>query len=69
MSLAWTFSQAMFDRATVQALADDYMTELQALIDHCVSQGAVGLTPSDVPLAALDQAQPGCVADPGGCHR
>ncbi|PYG84437.1 non-ribosomal peptide synthetase [Pseudomonas sp. RV120224-01b] len=66
LSLAWTFSQAMFERATVQALADDYMTELQTLIDHCVSQGAVGLTPSDVPLAALDQAQLDALPIPAG---
>ncbi|WEK32625.1 MAG: amino acid adenylation domain-containing protein [Candidatus Pseudomonas phytovorans] len=66
LSLAWTFSQDMFDRATVQALADDYVSELQALIDHCVNQGAVGLTPSDVPLAALDQAQLDTLPIPAG---
>ncbi|WP_426811136.1 amino acid adenylation domain-containing protein [Pseudomonas sp. WOUb67] len=66
LSLAWTFSQDMFDRATVQALADDYVSELQALIDHCVSQGVVALTPSDVPLAALDQAQLDALPIPAG---
>ncbi|MBP2261311.1 amino acid adenylation domain-containing protein [Pseudomonas sp. BP8] len=66
LSLAWTFSQDMFDRATVQTLADDYVSELQALIDHCVSQGVGALTPSDVPLAALDQAQLDALPIPAG---
>ena len=66
LSLAWTFSQDMFDRATVQAVADDYVSELQALIDHCVNQDVVALTPSDVPLAALDQAQLDALPIPAG---
>ena len=66
LSLAWTFSQDMFNRATVQALADGYVTELQALIEHCVNQDAVALTPSDVPLAALDQAQLDALPVPAG---
>ncbi|MET0497202.1 MAG: amino acid adenylation domain-containing protein [Steroidobacteraceae bacterium] len=41
---------------SVQALADLYREELERLIDHCTS-GASGVTPSDFPLARLDQAQ------------
>ncbi|MCF5665397.1 amino acid adenylation domain-containing protein [Pseudomonas marginalis] len=55
LKLNWSFSQQMFDEATVQRLADDYATELKALIEHCgVNQG---VTPSDFPLARLSQAQ------------
>ncbi|MDF2491165.1 MAG: putative peptide synthetase, partial [Pseudomonas sp.] len=52
--IGWTYSHAMFEDATVQALVDAYTAELTALIDHCCeAQG--GTTPSDFPLARLDQ--------------
>ncbi|WP_339436537.1 non-ribosomal peptide synthase/polyketide synthase [Pseudomonas sp. EL_65y_Pfl1_R32] len=55
LKLNWSFSQQMFDEATVQRLADDYAAELKALIEHCgVNRG---VTPSDFPLARLSQAQ------------
>ncbi|MDF0731695.1 amino acid adenylation domain-containing protein, partial [Pseudomonas entomophila] len=50
----WQFSTALFDSATVQALADAYAQALGELVEHCAASGA--LTPSDVPLAGLDQA-------------
>ncbi|WP_236170221.1 non-ribosomal peptide synthetase, partial [Pseudomonas parasichuanensis] len=56
LSLAWSFSTQMFPAATVQRLADDYREQLMALVAHCTSAGHAGLTPSDVPLAGLDQA-------------
>ncbi|TBV12878.1 non-ribosomal peptide synthase/polyketide synthase, partial [Stutzerimonas kirkiae] len=57
LSLGWTFSREVFDEETVQRLADEYTEELKALIEHCTAQGSAGLTPSDFPLAGLDQAQ------------
>ena len=57
LSLQWSYSQQMFDDATVQALVDDYRHELSALIEHCVGCEAGGMTPSDFPLASLTQAQ------------
>ena len=57
LSLSWTFSEQMFDTATVQALADDYARELALLIEHCLAPDSHGLTPSDFPLAALSQAR------------
>uniref|UniRef100_UPI003BB804E8 amino acid adenylation domain-containing protein n=1 Tax=Pseudomonas sp. GZD-222 TaxID=3404805 RepID=UPI003BB804E8 len=57
LSMSWLFSQAMFDVATVQALADDYQRELEALIAHCCDPRHRGFTPSDFPLARLDQAR------------
>ncbi|MFL6966766.1 non-ribosomal peptide synthase/polyketide synthase [Pseudomonas alvandae] len=57
LSIDWTFSTQMFDEATIQALAVDYARELQDLIDHCCETQRHGFTPSDFPLAGLDQAQ------------
>ncbi|CAM4037168.1 Linear gramicidin synthase subunit D [compost metagenome] len=56
LSLDWTFSDAMFEPAQIQRLADDYGAELNALVGHCLAPGQGGLTPSDAPLAGLDQA-------------
>ena len=47
----------MFDDATIQHLADDYAAELRALVAHCIDPAHRGLTPSDVPLATIGQAQ------------
>ncbi|QXQ16511.1 non-ribosomal peptide synthetase [Pseudomonas tolaasii] len=57
LSIAWTFSEQMFDTPTLQRLADDYAEQLTALIEHCTHSAHVGVTPSDFPLARLSQAQ------------
>jgi amino acid adenylation domain-containing protein/non-ribosomal peptide synthase protein (TIGR01720 family) len=57
LDLSWTFSREMFEPATIQRLADDYLQELTALIGHCCDSGNRGVTPSDFPLATLTQAQ------------
>ncbi|WP_460318522.1 non-ribosomal peptide synthase/polyketide synthase [Pseudomonas ogarae] len=57
LSIDWTFSTQMFDESTIQALALDYGRELQALIDHCCQAQHQGFTPSDFPLAGLNQTQ------------
>ncbi|WP_368491801.1 amino acid adenylation domain-containing protein [Pseudomonas sp. Hg5Tf] len=51
----WQFSAQMFDVATLQQLADAYAQALAELIEHCCTLGQGALTPSDVPLAGLDQ--------------
>lgn len=55
--LRWTWSGERYTAATIEGLAQAYLDELQALIGHCLSEKAGGLTPSDFPLAPLDQAQ------------
>jgi amino acid adenylation domain-containing protein/non-ribosomal peptide synthase protein (TIGR01720 family) len=45
-----------YDASTLDTLAEDIRRELLAVLAHCES-GACGLTPSDVPIAMLDQAQ------------
>ncbi|WP_284368783.1 non-ribosomal peptide synthetase, partial [Pseudomonas putida] len=41
----------------VQALAQAYTEELEAVVAHCVQREHQGATPSDFPLAGLNQAQ------------
>ncbi len=57
LSLQWGFSREMFNAATIQRLADDYATELKALIEHCCATPAGQVTPSDFPLARITQQQ------------
>ncbi|MFJ4145436.1 amino acid adenylation domain-containing protein [Pseudomonas sp. NPDC089734] len=57
LRLSWSFSGAVFERDTVQRLADEYAQELQQLIAHCTTEGGAGVTPSDFPLAGLNQKQ------------
>ncbi|MGY1880771.1 non-ribosomal peptide synthase/polyketide synthase [Pseudomonas reactans] len=57
LNLNWSFSQQMFDSASIQQLADDYAQELKALIGHCCQPEHSGATPSDFPLARLSQVQ------------
>ncbi len=45
-----------YDAATLDALAAELRAELTVVLEHCTS-GAAGLTPSDLPLAAIDQAR------------
>ncbi len=57
LEIHWTYSEAAHHRATIERLADDFRAALVALIAHCRSPEAFGYTPSDFPLAGLDQAQ------------
>lgn len=55
--LRWTFSAERYQAAAIQTLAQAYVTQLETLVAHCLAEGSGGLTPSDFPLASLDQAQ------------
>ncbi|WJO19941.1 non-ribosomal peptide synthetase [Pseudomonas soli] len=57
LALDWSFSSAVFERGQIQRLADEYAEELRLLIGHCTTPGVAGVTPSDFPLANLDQRQ------------
>ncbi|WP_343731866.1 amino acid adenylation domain-containing protein [Duganella sp.] len=56
LQLSWTFSRALHRAETVSELLDSLHKNLTLLVEHCGS-GAAGITPSDVPLAGLNQAQ------------
>jgi amino acid adenylation domain-containing protein/non-ribosomal peptide synthase protein (TIGR01720 family) len=59
------YSRDIHDEATVRALADGLVGAVRALIEHCLSPGTGGATPSDFPLARLDQAAVDRLAGPG----
>jgi non-ribosomal peptide synthase protein (TIGR01720 family) len=53
----WTYSAEIHNSVTVEKLAHDFLEELQALIAHCLSTKAGAYTPSDFPLARINQTQ------------
>ena len=56
LHIDWTFSQNIHHRQTIQQLADNYAEALRTLIAHILSPDeAGGFTPSDFPLANLDE--------------
>ncbi|MFC1431719.1 non-ribosomal peptide synthase/polyketide synthase [Streptacidiphilus sp. N1-3] len=52
----WSYSRELHRRETVARLAAETAEELRAIVRHCAEPGAGGRTPSDFPLAPLDQA-------------
>jgi amino acid adenylation domain-containing protein/non-ribosomal peptide synthase protein (TIGR01720 family) len=52
----WTYDPGRHLPATAERLAHGFLTEIEALVAHCLSPEAGGFTPSDFPLARLDQA-------------
>lgn len=54
LHVTWKYSQNLHQQSTIAMLADTYMYNLRALIQHCQSPEAGGYTPSDFPLARLD---------------
>nr|WP_156757156.1 non-ribosomal peptide synthetase [Actinokineospora pegani] len=56
LEFTWFHSAALHDTETVRALAEGMLTRLRELVAHCADPGAGGCTPSDFPLARLDQA-------------
>ncbi|MFJ3523302.1 amino acid adenylation domain-containing protein [Pseudomonas sp. NPDC090203] len=57
LHLDWTFSRQRFSRETIEQLVALYREQLLQLIAHCSDEHNAGLTPSDFPLAGLNQAQ------------
>jgi amino acid adenylation domain-containing protein/non-ribosomal peptide synthase protein (TIGR01720 family) len=57
LSIDWGYSAQLHERATIERLAERFVTALRALIAHCSSADAGGFTPSDFPEAALDQQE------------
>jgi non-ribosomal peptide synthase protein (TIGR01720 family) len=57
LHLAWTYSQQVHRRATVERLAQGFLEALEALIAHCQSPEAGGHTASDFPEAELSQGE------------
>ena len=55
LRMNWHYSENIYRRGTMEALANNYMAALRGLILHCQSPGAGGYTPSDFPLAKIGQ--------------
>ena len=55
LRFTWTYSENRHRRATVEGLARRFVAALRKLAEHCLSPDAGGWTPSDFPLANLDQ--------------
>jgi amino acid adenylation domain-containing protein/non-ribosomal peptide synthase protein (TIGR01720 family) len=56
LRLSWKYSEALHARATIEALARRFERALRSLIALGSRPGAAAYTPSDFPLAPLDQA-------------
>ncbi|MFE3634312.1 non-ribosomal peptide synthase/polyketide synthase [Streptomyces sp. NPDC059168] len=56
LEITWHYSDQVHREDTVRDLADAMVRALTAIAEHCARPGAGGRTPSDFPLARLDQA-------------
>ncbi|MET8178288.1 non-ribosomal peptide synthase/polyketide synthase [Streptomyces sp. NPDC005336] len=65
LELGWTYPTRMYDESTVRRLADEVIAALEEIVGHCAEPGAGGRTPSDFPLARLDQRQVDLLAGDG----
>ena len=52
----WTYGAERDRPEVIERLADDFIAALRQLIAHCIEPGVSGYTPSDFPLARLEQA-------------
>jgi non-ribosomal peptide synthase protein (TIGR01720 family) len=56
LHIDFSYSSAVHDKSTIESLARTYADALRGIIAHCQSPDAGGYTPSDFPLASLDDA-------------
>jgi amino acid adenylation domain-containing protein/non-ribosomal peptide synthase protein (TIGR01720 family) len=57
LQLVWEYSANRHQRSTVEQLAQSFMAELRAIIEHCQSPDAGGYTPSDFPDMDFNQQE------------
>ena len=55
LTTTWTYSSAVHQPHTIEALADQYDAALKRLVDHSRGTDTTQFTPSDFPSAGLDQ--------------
>ncbi|MFE9450989.1 non-ribosomal peptide synthase/polyketide synthase [Streptomyces sp. NPDC006739] len=56
LEITWHYSDQVHEADTVRGLADGMVSALTSITEHCARPDAGGRTPSDFPLARLDQA-------------
>ncbi|HKP81123.1 MAG TPA: condensation domain-containing protein, partial [Pyrinomonadaceae bacterium] len=54
---AWTYSENLHSRTSIERFANGFITALEAIIDHCSSPDAGGFTPSDFSIPNLSQRE------------
>jgi non-ribosomal peptide synthase protein (TIGR01720 family) len=57
LNLMWTFRRNIFQKKTIENLAQSFIESLEKIIDHCRSVKIVRYTPSDFPEANLNQQE------------
>ncbi|MFJ6777584.1 condensation domain-containing protein, partial [Kitasatospora sp. NPDC091257] len=65
LEIGWYYSAGRHRADTVTALAEAMLDALERIVAHCAEPGAGGRTPSDFPLARLDQAAVDRIAGDG----
>ncbi len=63
LHIAWTYTPQQLSTANMQTLANTYISELKALIDHCLAVDSNEATLSDFDLIDLDSEQFDQLAD------
>jgi len=53
--VSWNYSHEQIEEAEMERVAEWYMEELREIVQHCAQPEAGGYTPSDFPLANLEQ--------------
>ncbi|MDF5715443.1 MAG: amino acid adenylation domain-containing protein, partial [Rhizonema sp. NSF051] len=53
----WTYSENLHRLSTIESLANEFLQCLQKLITHCLAPEAFGYTPTDFPLAKLNNVK------------
>ena len=57
LEMSWIYSERVHKEETIRAIAEGYVRELEAIIEHCGGVERKGHTPSDYELAGLSQEQ------------
>jgi amino acid adenylation domain-containing protein/non-ribosomal peptide synthase protein (TIGR01720 family) len=55
LQMVWSYSRRFHKRETMERLADGFLDSLRGIVSHCLSEEAGGCTPSDFPMARIDQ--------------
>ncbi|MCP6763250.1 MAG: amino acid adenylation domain-containing protein, partial [Fischerella sp. CENA71] len=54
--VSWSYNKHQYECATIQHLAQTFIQHLDQLIEHCCQPENFGYTPSDFPLARMEQS-------------
>ena len=57
LHVIWDYSENVHDRSIIEALAQEFVLAIRAIIEHCLSLGAKEFTPSDFKEFNWDKAK------------